>query len=239
MPIVLSCACGKRLRVPDERLGQKVRCPGCAALIVVTSRAPSVSDAPAAPRRPATPSERDQLCAICQGAIGAAESLVDCAKCRLPFHAECWDENGGCGTYGCSLAPKTVKAAGSAAPTTGWGDTKTCPACGKEIRSIALKCRHCEATFTGVDPITPAEYREVQTSRQQVGHAQIVALVLFVVSLFGCCAPITLPVAVVWVFRNRQTLRNIAGGHLVIAFAAIAISTFYCLAYLLFVILGV
>jgi hypothetical protein len=33
MPISVTCSCGKRLRVADEMIGKKVRCPGCKALL--------------------------------------------------------------------------------------------------------------------------------------------------------------------------------------------------------------
>jgi hypothetical protein len=35
MSISLGCACGKRLRVPDEQAGKRVQCPGCQAVVRV------------------------------------------------------------------------------------------------------------------------------------------------------------------------------------------------------------
>ncbi|MEA2708356.1 MAG: hypothetical protein QOF78_957 [Phycisphaerales bacterium] len=49
-------------------------------------------------------------CAICQSSIYPAEATHPCPKCGLTFHAECWQENFGCASYGCdqvnALAPK-------------------------------------------------------------------------------------------------------------------------------------
>jgi hypothetical protein len=49
-------------------------------------------------------------CAICQSSIYPAEETHPCPKCGLVFHAECWQENFGCASYGCDqvnvLAPK-------------------------------------------------------------------------------------------------------------------------------------
>jgi hypothetical protein len=49
-------------------------------------------------------------CAICQTSIYPAEQTHQCASCGLVFHAECWQENFGCASYGCeqvnALAPK-------------------------------------------------------------------------------------------------------------------------------------
>jgi hypothetical protein len=33
MPITLSCACGKSLRVPDKHAGKRVKCPACGAIV--------------------------------------------------------------------------------------------------------------------------------------------------------------------------------------------------------------
>jgi hypothetical protein len=42
MPVQLTCAsCGKTLRIPDDRLGRKVRCPACAAVFTAEAPAPS------------------------------------------------------------------------------------------------------------------------------------------------------------------------------------------------------
>ena len=49
-------------------------------------------------------------CAICQSSIYPAETTHTCPSCGLVFHTECWQENFGCASYGCSqvnaLAPK-------------------------------------------------------------------------------------------------------------------------------------
>lgn len=49
-------------------------------------------------------------CAICQSSIYPSEETHPCPRCGLVFHAECWQENYGCASYGCdqvnALAPK-------------------------------------------------------------------------------------------------------------------------------------
>ena len=67
---------------------------------------------PASP--PAPPPKRNAVglreCAICQSSIYPTEQTQRCDKCGLVFHAECWQENYGCASYGCeqvnALAPK-------------------------------------------------------------------------------------------------------------------------------------
>jgi hypothetical protein len=39
MPTELSCGCGKRLRIADEAVGKKVRCPACQAILTAPTRA--------------------------------------------------------------------------------------------------------------------------------------------------------------------------------------------------------
>jgi len=47
MPIVITCDCGKRLRVAEEMKGRTVRCPGCKALLTVQDSAAPTPEPPA------------------------------------------------------------------------------------------------------------------------------------------------------------------------------------------------
>lgn len=40
-------------------------------------------------------------CPYCRAAIAPEDPTVTCSRCALPYHAECWRENGRCATYGC------------------------------------------------------------------------------------------------------------------------------------------
>src|SRR5689334_3296414 len=44
MPLLLECDCGKRLNVPDEHAGKRVKCPACSQVLTVPGGRP---DAPA------------------------------------------------------------------------------------------------------------------------------------------------------------------------------------------------
>jgi DNA-directed RNA polymerase subunit RPC12/RpoP len=56
MPVQLRCSCGKLLRVRDDLVGKRVRCPGCAAAVLVKAPPPpedeALQEAPP-PRQPA------------------------------------------------------------------------------------------------------------------------------------------------------------------------------------------
>jgi WD40 repeat protein len=54
MPFLVTCECGKKLRVADENEGKKVRCPACQALVVARPE-PAAKAAPKAPREEEEP----------------------------------------------------------------------------------------------------------------------------------------------------------------------------------------
>jgi len=45
-----------------------------------------------------------KTCSICQSQVQLGEEVHVCNHCELPFHLACWEENNGCGTYGCEAA---------------------------------------------------------------------------------------------------------------------------------------
>jgi hypothetical protein len=57
----------------------------------------------------AAPPAQVGTCSICQSTIFADEAQTSCPSCHLTFHQQCWEENLGCGAYGCDqvnvLAP--------------------------------------------------------------------------------------------------------------------------------------
>ncbi|MFT3788561.1 MAG: hypothetical protein QM770_20715 [Tepidisphaeraceae bacterium] len=57
-------------------------------------RAPLIVEAPAA--------QDAAECAACHGPIQPGEATHTCVQCNAQHHADCWTENRGCATYGCS-----------------------------------------------------------------------------------------------------------------------------------------
>src|SRR5262249_9424259 len=131
MPII-ACTCGTKVRLPEGSGGKQFRCPKCRAIL----------DAPVETKVLSTyraeAGGKESLCPICQSGIVAEEPVIVCPNCDQVHHQACWQEIGGCSTYGCEQAPALTKEAPAAQPLTAWGDTKTCPACGETIKSIAL-----------------------------------------------------------------------------------------------------
>jgi len=43
-----------------------------------------------------------KTCPYCQFPIKQESEVVQCRACQVPHHRECWEENGGCTTFGCN-----------------------------------------------------------------------------------------------------------------------------------------
>ena len=47
-------------------------------------------------------------CPRCEQEFAAGDEVVECPRCHLVHHADCWKENGGCARRGCPQVAKTV-----------------------------------------------------------------------------------------------------------------------------------
>lgn len=145
-----------------------------------------------------------QLCSICQTHVIAGERVVNCPQCALPFHSECWQENRGCSAYGCEGAPKTEKAPAVVdAVSNAWADEKPCPSCGKTIKSQALKCRFCGASFETRDVISREDFISREYDGLEYTKARNQVVLLFLLSAAGCLSPLGLIVAVILVTKKE------------------------------------
>src|SRR5262249_5710127 len=103
MSTIVSCSCGARVRLPEDRLGKLFRCPRCKAEFMATADTRAVSSTPG------NGAAAGNLCPTCQTTIGAEDVVLTCPECRQAHHRECWAEVGGCSTYGCPQAPALTK----------------------------------------------------------------------------------------------------------------------------------
>lgn len=77
-PILVPCACGKKLKVKAAYAGRKVKCPACSGIVAVpAAKSPAPAEAPA----PRAATEKD--CPACLAAVPAA--VVLCVHCGYDF----------------------------------------------------------------------------------------------------------------------------------------------------------
>jgi hypothetical protein len=173
-------------------------------------------------------------CPTCQTLIAANEPAVLCPTCSTPHHQECWDEVGGCAIYGCASAPEVIKPAEAGPALSAWGDVKSCPMCGEQIKAIALKCRFCNAHFDTVDPLNAADLRK-RVAREEANRSmRSGAIALFIFSLVGILAPLMLLISLIWVLSNREKLKQGGPMLLMLGYASIGLSGVFSLMMLFF-----
>lgn len=133
-----------------------------------------------------------KFCAICQTHILAGEAVVSCTSCSLPYHAECWQDNGGCAQYGCPSAPHTSKAgpAVQEGVADSWNEDKICPACHEKIKGKAVKCRFCGATFSTREAMSAGEYAEREYEGKEAVNVRNQVVLIFLLSASGVFSPI-------------------------------------------------
>ncbi len=222
--LVVTCDCGVAVRVPPERLGRQFACPQCQRGIALTV------DGLRLPVKTLASGETGTLCQICQTKVQFGEQYVDCPECKQVHHGECWAEVGGCGTYGCKQAPLIDKADVSAQrPTSAWGDTKNCPVCRKDIKAVALRCRYCKTDFETADPLDRKELRNQRRRKQETSQLLVITVAVFIISLFGCPAPITLLVGLAYLLPRREDVQRCGPLASFLMYASLVISSLYTL----------
>ncbi len=48
------------------------------------------------------------MCPFCRFPVKKGEEVITCPDCQITLHADCWRENDGCTTYGCSSSPQAA-----------------------------------------------------------------------------------------------------------------------------------
>jgi len=165
-------------------------------------------------------------CSICYTVLSQGGTVTACPECQQDYHKSCWDEIGGCGSYGCKQAAVAQKPPLPVLVGAGWGDTKRCPQCGNEIGSSLLVCS-CRARFPWADPMTADEYHAWLDQQGAIAGARKFLIWMFILSLIGVTAPITGPVAGLYAWVKRTQLAGTGGTYLAIGYGSAAIGAIY------------
>ncbi len=177
---------------------------------------PSTGDAGGGPPR----------CSICGTLVRDGEPARACPECLQDYHLGCWDEIGGCATYGCKQAAVAEKKAPARMVGSGWGDEKECPRCGDSIASSLLVC-HCGARFPWADTMTKREYYEWIDEERATATTTKVLVALFIVSLSGFGAPLSGPISAYYAHKNRRRLVGPHGVYLAMGYGSAALAAAY------------
>jgi hypothetical protein len=167
----------------------------------------------------------DALCPFCQTGINGAQRVTRCPECHATYHAECWDCNGGCATYGCARVPPTDKLRSVEIPVSYWGqEEKPCPKCARTILAAAVRCRHCGATFASARPEDAREFHARMAVDSRLPSVRRAAAWLLVFSIIPCTAPVAAIVGGIWYARHRQDIRALPGVHAAICTIAVGLA---------------
>jgi hypothetical protein len=146
--------------------------------------------------------------------LGPDEPTTVCPGCQAPYHAECWEYNGGCGVYGCSHVPPTEHLDSLEIPAAYWGrEEKPCPVCDQTILAAALRCRHCGATFASAKPEDRSAYRSRAVSEQKQPTLKRTGTWILVLGLIPCTAALAAIVGSLWYVRNRRDIQALPALH--------------------------
>lgn len=160
---------------------------------------------PTPPAPSATPG--GPKCPYCLATIAAGEATETCPGCRAVYHHECWTENGGCAVYGCKHVPTVESRSAIEVPVSYWGqENKPCPSCGKDILAAAVRCRHCGATFASARPQGVSEFQSRTALEARLPEVRKLAVVIFVLSVLPCTAPIGGVWGWIWSRANREEI---------------------------------
>ena len=110
----------------------------------------------------------DKICPYCKTQFLPEDEIVLCSTCDMPHHKDCWIENQGCTTFGCTGTIKSVGEGASSVTATQmqYEDTGSlfCTQCGKKNASGYAFCIACGSPLSA--PVAPQPVYQPQPAYQ-------------------------------------------------------------------------
>lgn len=214
MGIQYTCECGKEFVFSTEHAGLTGNCKQCGRVITVPSPGkatePEESAVPEADERLVEVKDGETLCAVCQTPLEQGQPASSCPSCKTLYHPECWEDNCGCGIYGCDKAPTPEPRKELEIPASFWGqEQKPCPSCGKTIQAAALRCRNCGAIFKSARPEDTKEFFSRKRVEKSLPKIRKGAVKIFIFCLIPLTAPFASLIGIFWHQSKKGKLEKL------------------------------
>ncbi|MGE0489198.1 MAG: hypothetical protein AB7S38_08290 [Vulcanimicrobiota bacterium] len=154
------------------------------------------------------------ICQICQCPLAEGEPRHTCGECKTPYHQECYEDNQGCAVYGCANVPNTEQLESFEVPTGYWGQEDwPCPNCGKLIKAVAKRCKHCATVFNSDRPQERTEYQQGRQLQVARSSTQTGVLAILGLSLLPFTAPVAAVAGPLWWASRRDHVNSLDALH--------------------------
>lgn len=107
-----------------------------------------------------------KICPHCKKELTEDDEIAVCSKCGLPQHKACWEENGGCATYGCIgkiMGEKNEDEVSEEDDGYTFDDLVYCTNCGEECLKSHAFCSKCGSPVGENAKRVPKTVKTVQT----------------------------------------------------------------------------
>ncbi len=199
MPILVSCPqCGGQLRVSDDLIGRKVRCPACKTVLDAV--------APSAPAPEPAPIEKVRV---------EPWQQLDLELSEPPAEQKGSGGRAPVGPVEVDPGPQEPPRRPARSRDDEEDDLKPCPRCRKLVHGDSRRCYACGARLNG-QPRNEFELPGVPVRRDCEPHRGTTILVLGVMSLvamwLGCLAPVGLILGAIGWWMGQADLKKIRTG---------------------------